>query len=462
LRPAAVLFFGVAAFGLALSPDHATASAPAIVTGGTSHSCAVLPAGVFCWGSNAGRQLGDGTSTDRPAAVAVASLGRNVRSIASSANHSCAVTNSGEALCWGNDVSGELGAGPDAMGTSNTPIEVAGLSNVEQVATGARHSCARTAGGTVYCWGWNGLGQVSPGAQEIQRTPVEVAGLGRDIVSVAAADFQNCAVTANGGVRCWGADVTPEAVGTAVVDWLDADGELFTDAVSIESGIRHTCVLRANATASCWGNNASGQLGNGSRGGTLTPVVVQTPDREPLTGIAAISLGGDLSCALLGDRSVMCWGENEHGQLGDGTTSDRTTATGVVGLSRGVVAAGAGRNHACAVLLSGEVRCWGMNTLGQVGAETNEDCGSAVFMFHCSRTPLPVEGIATAPAAIAGDADCDGSATSRDATLVLQFGAKLLGTLRCLASADADGNGGVAAPDAALILQSVAGLTELG
>jgi alpha-tubulin suppressor-like RCC1 family protein len=116
----------------------------------------------------------------------------------------------------------------------------------------------------------------------------------------------------------------------------------------------------------CWGVNASGQLGDGTTVGRLTPVPVTSLS----SGVQAIAVGGLHSCALTTAGATQCWGSNVFGQLGDDTTISRTTPVPVIGLGSGVQAVAAGDTHTCAVTMTGALRCWGSNILGELGDGT--------------------------------------------------------------------------------------------
>jgi len=132
----------------------------------------------------------------------------------------------------------------------------------------------------------------------------------------------------------------------------------------VAAGGGHTCSLTGDGRVHCWGRNALGQLGDGTRTGRLTPVLV-----AGIRDAVQVSVFGSSSCAVLSDATARCWGANDAGQLGDGTSVDRSSPVAVGGGSplAGVVQISVGRAHACALLMAGTVRCWGDNSSGQLG-----------------------------------------------------------------------------------------------
>jgi alpha-tubulin suppressor-like RCC1 family protein len=206
---------------------------------------------------------------------------------------------------------------------------------------------------------------------------------------VTAGDAHTCALQPSGAVLCWGDNSAGQlgngTIGASSPAAVAVKG--LTDAIALSAGARHTCALKGNGSVACWGSNSSGQLGDGSINDKAAATTV-----VGLTDAVAISAGQDLpigvahTCALKANGSVVCWGGNTYGQLGDGTRTDRTTTVAVTGLS-GVVALSAGSNHTCALKANGSAACWGLNTTGQLGTNPNADIPIANSFLNTKINP---------------------------------------------------------------------------
>ncbi|CAM3714312.1 IPTL-CTERM sorting domain-containing protein [Paracidovorax anthurii] len=365
-------------------------SGVAAIVGGSAHTCALTTAGaVQCWGANDFGQLGDGVSALLSnTAVAVSGLGSGVAAIAAGLNHTCVLTTAGAVQCWGNNINGQLGDGTTTRRT--TPVTVSGLgSGVAAIAAGSSHTCAVTMAGAVRCWGDNTNGRLGDGSSTQSLIPVAVSGLGSGATAIAAGNAHTCALTTAGAVRCWGANSNGQAGdGTISIqrNTPTAVSGLGSGVAAISARNSHTCAVTVAGAVLCWGNNPDGRLGDGSTTQSATPVAVSGLG----AGVAAVSAGTSHSCALTTAGAVRCWGLNSNGQLGDGTTTQRTTPVAVSGLGAGVVAIGPGANHTCALTTAGGVLCWGSNALGRLGDGTTTD----------SLAPVAVSGLGSGVVAI--------------------------------------------------------------
>jgi alpha-tubulin suppressor-like RCC1 family protein len=365
--------------------------ATAIATG-YGHTCALSAGGgVKCWGWNEYGQLGDGTRAPRSMPADVVGLASAMAAITAGESHTCALTTGGGVKCWGWNEYGQLGDGTTT--SSSTPADVAGLaSGVVDIAAGSSgswHTCALTAGGGVKCWGANGFGQLGDGTTTGSSSPVDVTGLTSGASAIAVGSWHTCALTTGGGVKCWGWNQSGQlGDGTTTGSSTPVDvAGLTSGVVAIAAGRNHTCALTTGGGVKCWGRNLEGQLGDGTTTSSSTPVNAV----GLASGVAAIAAGAYHACALTAGGGAKCWGNNLYGQLGDGTTADRSTPLDVVGLESGVAAISAGYGHTCVLTAGGGIKCWGWNHAGQLG------CGTITRRV----TPVDVVGLASAVGAIA-------------------------------------------------------------
>ncbi len=364
-------------------PTTVPISASAVAAGG-AHTCAVgkaaAPDGAdafVCWGSDQAGQLGDNNEDDRsrPAPIEQPLI---PASIAAGALHTCAVDASAVLWCWGRGSSGQLG--PDHLVDTPFPVEVtlpSGATQATAVADGDAHTCVLVSptdglGGEIYCFGDNTYGELGDGTLTSRPTPalVSLGTSGVRAAAVTAGGGHSCAIDVNGEAWCWGrndsgqlgigAPTGPATTALQATPMLLAlPGGATVRALS--AGGAHTCAVDRTGGVWCWGANDRGQLGLGAAGASVaTPTAVASLSTAA-TGVAA---GGVHSCATLGDTSVWCWGGNDSGQLGDGTTIDRPLPANVTGAA-GTVTAGA--LHTCAATAAGIVTCWGADTSGQLG-----------------------------------------------------------------------------------------------
>jgi alpha-tubulin suppressor-like RCC1 family protein len=363
----------------ASSPDLQAA-----IAAGWGHTCALKGGQVYCWGHNYTGQLGDGTTTQRitPTLVADGAMGNSgVTAVAAGWGHTCALKG-GQVYCWGRNAYGKLGDGTTTQRITPTLVAdgAMGNSGVTAVAAGWDHTCALK-GGQVYCWGWNFFGQLGDGTTTDRNTPTLVADgeMGNSGVTAVAAGYGHTCALKGGQVYCWGRNVVGDlGDGTTtqrITPTLVADGAMGNSGVTaVAAGLGYTCALKGGQVY-CWGGNLHGQLGDGTTTYYRTTPTLVADGAMGNSGVTAVAAGDSHTCALKGGQ-VYCWGYNGFGQLGDGTTtSPRTTPTlvadGAMGNS-GVTAVAADDSHTCA-LKGGQVYCWGWNYSGQLGDGTTTD-----------------------------------------------------------------------------------------
>ncbi|HQF96109.1 MAG TPA: hypothetical protein PLS46_18215 [Microthrixaceae bacterium] len=307
------------------------------------------------------------------------------------------------------------------------------LSGVQSVSAGYAHACAVLSDATVACWGSNSAGQLGNNSAIDSSTPVQVPGL-TGVTEISAGRFHTCALLTTGRIKCWGfgiygqlgrqiGDTTPSGSPSFVADLIGI--------VQVSAGSNHTCAVRLDNTAWCWGQNSNGQLGNGS-GSTFEseprPVSVSAPPPAagtPLSGVSRIAAGRASTCATTSPDSVMCWGANSVGQLGNGTTGDSLYPTAPTPPVT-ATAIGVGAEFACAEN-TGLVTCWGRNVHGQLGNNSYVDSLVPVATSITSATGLSVGArtvCVTGPARCWGD-NIEGQLGNGTFTVVPPTGASI-------------------------------------
>ncbi|HEX7610159.1 MAG TPA: IPT/TIG domain-containing protein [Solirubrobacteraceae bacterium] len=287
------------------------------VAAGDRHSLALLADGsVVAWGNNEYGQLGDGLTNTSNVPVAVSGVS-GVKAISAGGNHSLALLSNGTVVAWGDNESGQLGNGSTI--SSETAVPVKGLTGVKAISAGGSHSLALMNNGTVMAWGENESGQLGTGGTKSSSVPVPVKGLTGISAISAGGDF-SLALLAKGTVESWGGDEFGQLDNSGSIEAGSSDtavpAEGLSAVSSVAAGAGHALALLGNGTVVGWGADASGQLGNG-----VTKAVQETPVAVTgLSGASAISAGGQASAALLGSGSIMTWGSNTWGTLGDGVS----------------------------------------------------------------------------------------------------------------------------------------------
>ena len=312
--------------------------------------------------------------------------------------NSCAVVAGGQVRCWGENLEGQLGDGTTFdRGLAVEVLDTEGdapLTGAAQVAVGNEFACARMTSGQVRCWGRNTAGQLGNGTTTPSTHAVVVRNAGNtgplvNVTQIAAGGSHVCARRTDGQLRCWGTSAFGQGGNgendsvnplPRTVQNVAGTGPL-KNVVQVVSGIQHSCARLADKQVRCWGADFQGQVGNGANTGVyLRPVATLRVDGTANIGnVTNLSAGGWHTCAVLGSGQARCWGDGGEGQLAEANNEDRTLPVVVehpgadpdsnldnVALT-GVVQAATGSSHSCFRLSNHRLRCAGDNGDGQLG-----------------------------------------------------------------------------------------------
>ncbi len=307
-----------------------------------------------------------------------------LRDIAVGSRHSCALLGSGQVRCWGSNSHGQLGAaGAGAIVTADAAKPLRFSSKALAVAAGGEHTCVLLEDKTVHCWGAGGSGQLGYGDRNdrADASQANAVPLGAGALGLAVGAAHSCAILVGGSVTCWGSNHNGELglghtrdIGDDETPAIAGRVDLGTARVrALALGVTHSCALTERGAVLCWGSNAVGELGLGhtSNIGDDEKPLVAGPLK--LGGPAIrIAVGALNSCAVLADGGLRCWGDNQRGQLADGTRQrlgDRRVPSvlGTVPIGAKIADVAVGTARVCALDTSGGVRCWGNNSQRQLG-----------------------------------------------------------------------------------------------
>lgn len=235
--------------------------------------------------------------------------------------------------------------------------------NVQSLSASTEGTCAITHASALFCWGNNSSGQNGTGDTNARSMPAAVASLS-NVRQVSRGGAHTCAVTSQGAASCWGNNASGQ-LGDGTLNPRLTPTVVFTSGIAhVAAGAAFTCALRTNGTVACWGDNLYGQLGMGVTGGSaLSPLPV-----SDITTAAALDAGDFHACALLASGEMRCWGNNNDGQIGNDSLVTQFSTSQKVLLPEEVVQITAGGTTSCARTALGKVYCWGNNVSGQVGA----------------------------------------------------------------------------------------------
>ena len=273
----------------------------------------------------------------------------------------CNAQNVGDPWAWGAGTSGQLGNG--ANNNSLVPVTVSGVTGISAIAGGYWHSLALTDSGSVLAWGDNEYGQLGNGNNSDSNIPIQVPNL-TGVIAIAGGGYHSLALKNDGTVWAWGSNSEGQ-LGNATYINSNVPVQVlsFTGVIAIAGGFKHSIAIISDGTAWAWGSNSHGQLGIGSFSTKTSNVPVQVIN---LSGVTAIAGGYWHSLALKNDGTVLAWGYNGYGELGNGTYTQSVAPFQVSNLT-GVTAIEAGYEHSVALKSNGTVWDWGYDGFGNGG-----------------------------------------------------------------------------------------------
>jgi len=386
------------------SPPNGTVAVSTTGGGGTTHNAPTT-------GTGGALPTGGTTSNGTGGSMGTSQAPRNpARFISTGVAHACAVLSDGSITCWGMNARGQLGDGTTT--DRNAPTKVLGLSGATTAAAAFDHTCATLSSGEVKCWGSNSQGQLGDGTSIDELSAITVPGLARAFgIDVGGLPGHSCASTLDGTVYCWGNSFSdPNDVNNAI--WalpMLIPGLTQSNVAAVSVGGQHSCALLATGAVYCWGANYYGQLGNGTTATESVPTLILSDEVA-----IAIAAGGDTTCAIMAANGTQCWGSDSDGQLGsyDLTSSGFTASTTPVPVNglTSALAIAVGSAHACAVIDGGTVQCWGRNSAGELGDGTTVSRGQPVSVIGVSNATRVATGSHFTCAIVgAGNVSCWGS-----------------------------------------------------
>jgi alpha-tubulin suppressor-like RCC1 family protein len=342
----------------AVGTDLGTVLLPSIETGLT-HSIVLLSDGSLrAWGSNASGQLGTGNTTQQTTPISTTTI-TNAISVAAGDAFSLVLLSDGTIRSFGLNSNGQLGNGSTT--NSLTPVTVTGINTAISINSGNLHSLALLSDGTVRAWGRNIEGQLGDNSTTNRLTSVAVSGI-TNAVAISAGNSFSLALLSNGTIRAWGNNANGQlGDGTTTNRLTPVTVSGITTAIAISASYNnHSLALLSDGTVMAWGLNNSGQIGNASGTQQITPSQVFN-----LQNVVSIQTGIESSFALLNNGTVQAWGRNTSNQLGEGSASSRFTPFPVSNLNNVILLSSS--DHSLALLADGTLKSWGNNTSGQLG-----------------------------------------------------------------------------------------------
>lgn len=365
-----------------------------VIDADSLHTCGIRMTGeAYCWGYGNYGRLGDGQTTAHeqlePRPVEQGSL--RFVSIGTGLNHTCALSDLGEAYCWGHSDAGRLGSGDNTH--QAVPRKVLGGHRFIQLIVGRRHNCGLKEDGTAWCWGANANGELGDGTLTSRPEPTQVVG-GHKFIALGAGNYHTCGIVEGGDAYCWGSSTNGKvggpARGAVPEPELVPGGHKF---VRVAGMYHMSCGITAEGEAWCWGANVNGKLGDGTEDSSPDPVRVAGDIK-----FVEIYGGSQHNCGLAYDGRVYCWGSRINGTTGNGSTASGKTLvpTEIVGDMR-FVAIESGNDHSCGITWKEELFCWGNGERGKLGTGNTSSTGTptpppGIIVVHSGEEPCGIEG----------------------------------------------------------------------
>jgi alpha-tubulin suppressor-like RCC1 family protein len=332
--------------------------------------------------------------------------------------HTMALLSDGSVWTWGSDVSGKLGDNQVTPSYTNTdhdsflPLRVHGPGNVGYLASiiaisaGESHNLALKSDGTVWAWGWNGLGQLGNGTTNDAHTPVQVSGLS-NVVAISGRGYHCLALKSDGTVWGWGWNSSGQLGNGSATNFITLPLQVIglTNPAAISAGYTISLARMSNGTVRVWGTDRKGEMGQGVTG-FYSYQPVQVPG---LSNVISVSADFQEPEALKTDGTIWMWGWNNLGQLGDGTTTDTNVPTQVQNLTNMIFVGATGDRNNCAIGSDRTVWTWGRNYNGQLGIGTMDQDPHPL--------PVPVPAFGKAPVIMVQTPDWHSLALESDGTL---------------------------------------------
>ena len=356
------------------TPTQVEAFRAVLLTTGDEHACALDDdRRAWCWGYGESGRLGDGSGDDAATPVPVATDAR-FRLLSAGRTFTCGITTDERTLCWGGNSRGQLGDGTDGGGSSDadrpTPGEVLGDRSFADLAAAQLHVCALDADGAVWCWGAYPSGQLGVAVNDDQTAPVRAGGDLRLTQLGQGGDTSTCGIATDGTAWCWGGNAFGQLGDGTVSNAAQPEPRPVVGGRAFQAlalGRTHTCGIDLDAKLWCWGRNEAGQLGDGTTEDRTEPVEVALD-----ATVRQVSANDRITCAVTDDDRAWCWGANVDGRLGDGTVDDHSQPVEVSG---GLAwrELHTGEAFTCGLTTDANVYCWGAGQNGRLGDGSGQD-----------------------------------------------------------------------------------------